>query len=373
MSSSSRSFPARRTHRSFLRSKPRRSTSWARRMSSRLHLQFWFFLVRVCSRDRRDPVARGSQRWCSGRSVLLVLVAPRIVRPTARSHRRTSCSTTCSRSRRCSSRSGSSSKAPWQLVSATIFLGAAMLTKREGLLLAACVLVAALAASLRRSAVRVAAARARRGGRSRSGHSRGGSGSCRVGSAGELPNLGLARSVRAPESGLARAGFRAQHDCSAYDLWLVVLPLAGVAVVARVLGGASAASRRTPRSSTSRRSGIHVGAVVFTELELPIVQDEGVNPIVRLTGIAGRPFGRSRAAAARRGLAGSRAGAHGRNVSVRRPRSWADRRSSSPSRTHSAVLAGGAPSLSVARATAYAQRSRDSEIDAVFGYFDTAE
>lgn len=38
---------------------------------------------------------------------------------------------------------------PWQLVSATVLLSAAMLTKREGILLAACVLAAAFAASVR--------------------------------------------------------------------------------------------------------------------------------------------------------------------------------------------------------------------------------
>ena len=38
---------------------------------------------------------------------------------------------------------------PWQLASATLFLGATMLTKREGQLLAACVVASALAASWR--------------------------------------------------------------------------------------------------------------------------------------------------------------------------------------------------------------------------------
>ena len=52
-----------------------------------------------------------------------------------------------SRLPRCCFSCGWKSRRPWQLASATLLLGGAMLTKRKGLLFAACVLLAGFAAS----------------------------------------------------------------------------------------------------------------------------------------------------------------------------------------------------------------------------------
>jgi hypothetical protein len=69
-----------------------------------------------------------------------------------------------------------------------------------------------------------------------------------------------------------------------FDLWLLVLPLAAVAV-----GLAFVAGARVLPTYAALLYGLAVAGFVwvlwsFTELELPFVQDEGVNPIVRLTG-----------------------------------------------------------------------------------------
>ena len=69
-----------------------------------------------------------------------------------------------------------------------------------------------------------------------------------------------------------------------YDLWLLVLPLAGVAIVLAFLGGA-----RVLPGYAALVYGLAVAGFTwvlwsFTELELPIVQDEAINPIVRLVG-----------------------------------------------------------------------------------------
>jgi hypothetical protein len=66
-----------------------------------------------------------------------------------------------------------------------------------------------------------------------------------------------------------------------YDLWLVVVPLVGVGVVLAFLAGA----RTLPTYALTLYALVLAGLVwvlwSFTELELPFVQDEGVNPIVR--------------------------------------------------------------------------------------------
>ena len=64
----------------------------------------------------------------------------------------------------------------------------------------------------------------------------------------------------------------------------VVLPLAAVAVALALVGGA-----RLLPAYAALVYGLAVAGFVwvlwsFTELELPFVQDEGVNPIVRLCG-----------------------------------------------------------------------------------------
>ena len=67
------------------------------------------------------------------------------------------------------------------------------------------------------------------------------------------------------------------------DLWLVVVPLVGVGVILAFLAGA----RTLPTYALTLYALVLAGLVwvlwSFTELELPFVQDEGVNPIVRLS------------------------------------------------------------------------------------------
>ena len=171
---------------------------------------------------------------------------------------------------------------PWQLVSASLFLGAAMLTKREGLLLAACVIAAGL----------VAAWRDRRYAWPRLG---------------VVAVCGVAFAVpwriwfssRDLEGELPEAGFLGLFDhldrawpafksvlstVLDYDLWLVipVLVVAGIAL-------AFVAGARVLPTFALVLYGLLIAGFTwvlwsFTELELPFVQDEGVNPIVRLTG-----------------------------------------------------------------------------------------
>ena len=171
---------------------------------------------------------------------------------------------------------------PWQLGTATLLLGAAMLTKREGQLLAACLVVAALLATWRdrrfawpRLALVVA---------------------CGVAVSipwriwftsrdltGEFPNAGflglfdnLDRAWPAVESVMSTL-FR-------FELWLVIVPLVGAAIVLAFIAGA----RMLPTFALALYGLVVAGLTwvlwSFTELELPFVQDEGVNPIVRLTG-----------------------------------------------------------------------------------------
>ena len=171
---------------------------------------------------------------------------------------------------------------PWQLCVASLFLAAAMLTKREGQLLAACVLIAALAASwgTRRVAwPRIVLA-----------------GSCALALAlpwrlwflskdlsGELPSsglLGLFDHLERPWPSV-RSVVPALLD---FQLWLVVPPLGAVAVALAFVGGA-----RVLPAYAALVYGLAVAGFVwvlwsFTEFELPFVQDEGVNPIVRLCG-----------------------------------------------------------------------------------------
>ncbi|HEU5264538.1 MAG TPA: hypothetical protein VFU34_07855 [Gaiellaceae bacterium] len=171
---------------------------------------------------------------------------------------------------------------PWQLVAASLFLGGAMLTKREGLLLAACVIAAAGVASWRDRRYawpRLALAAA-----------------CGVAVgipwriwfssrelSGELPSagfLGLFDHLDRPWPAL-RYVLSIVFD---YDLWLMVPPLAGVAIVLALLAGA----RVLPMFALVLYALLIAGFTwvlwSFIEIELPFVQDEGVNPIGRLTG-----------------------------------------------------------------------------------------
>ena len=171
---------------------------------------------------------------------------------------------------------------PWQIAMASLFLGAAMLTKREGLMLAACLVVAALVATWGRRRCawpRIALAAA-----------------CAFALtipwrlwftsrelAGELPEAGLLGAL----DNLDRAWPAAEsvlRTAVDYDLWLVVLPLVAVAIALAYAAGARVLPTFALTLYLLAIGGFTWVLWSFTELELPFVQDEGVNPIVRLTG-----------------------------------------------------------------------------------------
>ena len=170
---------------------------------------------------------------------------------------------------------------PWQLAAATLFLGAVMLTKREGQLLAACVVAAALVASWRDW--RIAWPRL------------GLASACALALAlpwrfwyvshdltGEFPSSGgtglldnLDRAWPSFQSVLTSA-FSA-------DLWTVVLPLVIVAVVLAFIAGARVLPVYAMLVYTFALAGFTWGIWSFVELEVPIEQDEAINPVVRLS------------------------------------------------------------------------------------------
>ena len=170
---------------------------------------------------------------------------------------------------------------PWLLVTASVFMSSALLTKREGQLLVACVMVAALVGSWRQwrfawprlglvAAVAIAAAipwRVWFSSRDLTG---------------ELPAAGVLALFHHLDRGWP-AFDSAITTLFDYDLWLVVVPLVCVAVVLAFVGGA----RILPTYALTLYGLVVVGLTwvlwSFTELELPFVQDEGVNPIVRLS------------------------------------------------------------------------------------------
>jgi hypothetical protein len=170
----------------------------------------------------------------------------------------------------------------WQLCAASLFLAGAMLTKREGQLLAACIVVAALAASWssrRTMWPKIALA-----------------GACGLALAvpwriwftsrdltGELPSsgfLGLFDHLDRPWPAL-QSVVRALFD---YDLWLLVLPLAVVAIALALLAGARVLPVYAALVYGLAAAGFVWVLWSFTELQLPYEQDEGVNLLVRLCG-----------------------------------------------------------------------------------------
>ncbi|MDQ3671153.1 MAG: hypothetical protein M3364_01765 [Actinomycetota bacterium] len=170
---------------------------------------------------------------------------------------------------------------PWQLASATLFLGATMLTKREGQLLAACVIAAAAMASWRewRSAwPRLVLASA-----------------CAIALAlpwrvwyvshdltGEFPESGATGLL----DNLDRAWPSLQSVLtSAFDsgLWTVVLPLVIAAIVLAFIAGARTLPLYAAFVYGLALAGFTWAIWSFTELEVPIEQDEAINPVVRLT------------------------------------------------------------------------------------------
>ena len=171
---------------------------------------------------------------------------------------------------------------PWLLATACVFMAAALLTKREGQLLVACVVLAAAVGSWRRwrfawprlalaASVAISAAIPWRiwfSSRDLTG---------------ELPAAGalalfdhLDRGWPAFESAITTV-----FD---YDLWLVIVPLVGAAVALAYLAGARILPTYTLTLYALVTAGLTWVLWSFTELELPFVQDEGVNPIVRLSG-----------------------------------------------------------------------------------------
>jgi hypothetical protein len=171
---------------------------------------------------------------------------------------------------------------PWLLATAAVFMGAALLTKREGQLLVACLLVAALAGSWRRwryawprlAFAGVLAASAAVPWRiwftSRD-------------LTGELPSAGVLAFFDYPERGWPafESAISALFD---YDLWLVVPPLVAVAVAVAFLAGGRVLPIYALTLYVLSIGGFTWVLWSFTELELPLVQEEAVNPIVRLSG-----------------------------------------------------------------------------------------
>lgn len=245
-----------------------------------VHVQFWFFLTGFVAAvvGLLAPRVPGVLLWPV---LLLVLVAPRVVARTLEPQADFLLDYFFALAALLVAL-WLVEQRPSLLVSASLFLGAAMLTKREGQLLAACVVVAALAASwgTRRSAwPRIALA--------------GGAALALVvpwriwfrshDLTGELPGsglLGLFDHLDRPWPAL-RSVVSALLD---FDLWLLVLPLAGAAVVLALVAGARVLPVYAALVYGLAAAGFVWVLWSFTELELPFVQDEGVNPIVRLCG-----------------------------------------------------------------------------------------
>jgi hypothetical protein len=245
-----------------------------------LHLQFWFFLcgftaavVGLLSR-RVSPIVL----WPF---VLLALVAPRVVGRSLEPQADYTLDYLFALAALLMAL-WLVERHPWQLATAAIFLAAAMLTKREGLLLAACVLVAAAGVTWRTK--RFAWPRL-----------------ALVGAAGlaltipwrlwyssreltgEFPDAGLLglfenlERVRPALQSFLTAAFD-------YDLYLVIVPLSLVAVALAFVAGARVLPLYATFLYLLVAAGFTWALWSFTVLELPIEQDEAINPIVRLVG-----------------------------------------------------------------------------------------
>ena len=243
-----------------------------------LHLQFWFLLVGFVAAVAGLLVPRVSPvlLWSF---VLLVLVSPRVVGRTLDPQADFTLDYFFALAALLVAL-WLLDRRPWQLASATLFLAATMLTKREGQLLALCVVVAAVATSWRERRwawPRLASASA-----------------CAVAVA--LPwriwftSRDLSGELPEHSGGITENTDRwwPAFDSvltAAFDsgLWTVVLPLAAAAIALAFLAGA----RRLPAYAALlyglALAGFTWGIWSFTELALPIQQDEAVNPVVRLT------------------------------------------------------------------------------------------
>ena len=245
-----------------------------------LHVQFWFFLTGFVAAvaGLLAPRVRAALLWPI---LLLVLVAPRVVNRSLEPQADFVLDYFFALAALLVALWLVDRRA-WQLSVASLFLAAAMLTKREGQLLAACIVVAALAASwsTRRAAwprIVLAGASAlalalpwRIWFQSRD-------------LTGELPTsglLGLFDHLDRPWPAL-QSVVDALLDMG---LWLLALPLAAIAIALAFVGGA-----RILPAYAALLYGLSAAGFVwvlwsFTELELPYEQDEGVNLLVRLCG-----------------------------------------------------------------------------------------
>jgi hypothetical protein len=171
-------------------------------------------------------------------------------------------------------------RARWQLILAAVFLSAAMVTKREGLMLAACIVAAALIVSLRRwrrtwPPLLVAAAASvlpliawqiwfRSHGISGQGPTAGG--------IGVLDHLDRAW----PSFELAL------DTLFDHNLWLVVMPLAVAGILLALLAGARVLPAFVGLLTVFAVAGFTWSTWAW--LEFPITKDPAVNPISRVTG-----------------------------------------------------------------------------------------
>ena len=241
-----------------------------------LHLQFWLLVVGFAA-AAAGLLAERVPPWLLWPSLLLALAAPRfttsLLVPQADVLLGILVATGALLLARWLLEGGR-----WLLVSATPLLACATLTKREGLLLAGCVYAAALATALP--------------GRARSWRGLLASGAVVVAAAlpwrawyatqgleGELPGL------EAPSAGRAADALRLSLEVVLDEGRWSLLPVVAIASVALAFGWGS------------RRLGAYVGLtlllvvlggawVTITFPELPVTDEESVNPVVRYTGTA---------------------------------------------------------------------------------------
>lgn len=336
-----------------------------------LHLQFWFFLVGFVAAVVGILAPRVSA-FLLWPFLLLVLVAPRVVLRTLDPQadflldyffvvaallvalwlldRR-----------------------PWQLAGASLFLAAAMLTKREGQLFAACILAAALAAcwkDRRRAWPRLIAAGAAAGALALPWRIWFTSRDLQ----GEFPQIGILGLFDHLDRALP--AFRSVlTTLTDYQLWLIVPPLAGAAAALAFMAGARMLAVYAGLLSVLMVGGMTWVLWSFIEFQLPFVQDESVNPIVRLSA----SLVLLAAALCPLLLQAAWQGADRPVPSAARPRSaprQRRRRTLAPAALVAtavlayplASLAGGGPRFPSAADCAQ-PATRDGDIDAVFGSF----
>ena len=170
---------------------------------------------------------------------------------------------------------------PWLLAAASLLMAAAVMTKRDGQLLVACIVLAGAVSTWRQwrfawprlglvAAVAIAVHvpwRIWYSSRDLTG---------------DLPSEGALALIDNLDRGWP-ALESAITTVLDYDLWLVIVPLVGLGIVLAYVAGA----RTLPTYALSLYALVIAGLTwvlwSFTELELPFVQDEGVNPIVRLS------------------------------------------------------------------------------------------